>query len=85
MRKAFVAPTFHFKGSGWAKMDRRSASRSKKSEAEAGTSADSTTTASDAKPAADAKVEASGASKEAAAPSTTSDGGDSTKKSASPD
>ena len=28
VRKAFSAPTFHFKGSGWAKKDRSSASRS---------------------------------------------------------
>jgi putative FmdB family regulatory protein len=28
VRKAFSAPTFHFRGSGWAKKDRSSASRS---------------------------------------------------------
>jgi putative FmdB family regulatory protein len=28
MRKAFAAPAIHFKGSGWAKRDRRSASAS---------------------------------------------------------
>jgi putative FmdB family regulatory protein len=31
MRKAFVAPTIVFKGSGWAKMDRRSSSGTAKS------------------------------------------------------
>ncbi len=30
VRKAFVAPSVHFKGSGWAKMDRRSASGTRK-------------------------------------------------------
>jgi len=29
VRKVFSAPTFHFKGSGWAKKDRSTASRSK--------------------------------------------------------
>jgi len=55
MRKAFVAPTIHFKGSGWAKVDRRSSSGSKKSSGESTGSdtstgeaakSDSTTTAS---------------------------------------
>jgi putative FmdB family regulatory protein len=27
IRKAFAPPVFHFKGSGWAKMDRRSTAR----------------------------------------------------------
>ena len=31
MRKAFVMPTIHFKGSGWAKVDRRSTSGATKS------------------------------------------------------
>jgi putative FmdB family regulatory protein len=29
MRKAIAAPTFHFKGSGWAKKDRAAGSRTK--------------------------------------------------------
>ena len=29
MRKAIAAPTFHFKGSGWAKKDRSAGSRTK--------------------------------------------------------
>jgi putative FmdB family regulatory protein len=35
VRKAFLAPSVHFKGSGWAKVDRRSSSGSKKTEDEA--------------------------------------------------
>jgi putative FmdB family regulatory protein len=38
LRKAFAAPTVHFKGSGWAKKDRSSASRAR------ARSADDTTT-----------------------------------------
>ncbi|HEY8987827.1 MAG TPA: zinc ribbon domain-containing protein, partial [Candidatus Limnocylindrales bacterium] len=37
VRKGFAPPTFHFKGSGWAKKDRSAASRSA---ARAGASAD---------------------------------------------
>ena len=37
MRKAFVAPAVHFKGSGWAKKD-RGAARSTKAAAKAGSS-----------------------------------------------
>ena len=33
VRKAFTAPTIHFKGSGWAKKDRSSTSRSTKAAA----------------------------------------------------
>lgn len=43
MRKAFVAPTFVFKGSGWAKMDRRSSSGAKKSGHDGGSTADAPT------------------------------------------
>ena len=42
MRKAIAAPAIHFKGSGWAKRDRRSATSSTKagsSEGEGGSSA----------------------------------------------
>lgn len=41
LRKAFVPPAVHFKGSGWAKKDRSSSSRAK-SKAGAGTSGEST-------------------------------------------
>jgi hypothetical protein len=30
MRKAFAPPTIHFKGSGWAKLDRRSSGGARK-------------------------------------------------------
>ncbi len=36
MRKAFVAPTVHFKGSGWAKKDRSSASTKARAKSESG-------------------------------------------------
>ncbi len=37
LRKAFVAPTVHFKGSGWAKKDRSTASRARaRSDGDAG-------------------------------------------------
>jgi putative FmdB family regulatory protein len=35
LRKSFSPPTIHFKGSGWAKVDRRSASKSSKKDPEA--------------------------------------------------
>ncbi len=71
MRKAFVAPTFVFKGSGWAKMDRRTAAAGRKS------SSDSGSTGSDgdeAKPTSDTTAAASaGASAGASASASTSD------------
>jgi putative FmdB family regulatory protein len=39
MRKSFATPTFHFKGSGWAKKERHAASRAGKPEAGEGASA----------------------------------------------
>jgi putative FmdB family regulatory protein len=36
MRKAFVAPAVHFKGTGWAKRDRASGARTKAAAAESG-------------------------------------------------
>ena len=36
MRKAFVAPSVHFKGSGWAKKDRSSASTKARAKSESG-------------------------------------------------
>jgi putative FmdB family regulatory protein len=36
LRKAFVAPTVHFRGSGWAKKDRSAASTKARSKSEAG-------------------------------------------------
>jgi len=39
MTKAFVAPTFHFKGSGWAKKDRGSAAQASRAKDESGSSA----------------------------------------------
>ena len=36
LRKAFVAPTVHFKGSGWAKKDRSSASTKARAKSESG-------------------------------------------------
>ena len=36
LRKAFVAPTVHFKGSGWAKKDRSSASAKARAKSESG-------------------------------------------------
>jgi putative FmdB family regulatory protein len=58
VRKAFAAPTFVFKGSGWAKMDRRAASAARKPSSsttagEDGTSAGSGDSKGDAKPATD--------------------------------
>ena len=48
LRKAFVAPSVHFKGSGWAKKDRSTASRSKtKAGAAAGSGEGSGSSASD--------------------------------------
>jgi putative FmdB family regulatory protein len=38
MTKAFVAPTIHFKGTGWAKKDRGTAARSQRSKDETSTS-----------------------------------------------
>ena len=35
VRKAFLAPSVHFKGSGWAKMDRRPSGGSRKTDDEA--------------------------------------------------
>ena len=35
LRRSFSPPTIHFKGSGWAKVDRRTASRSSKKDTEA--------------------------------------------------
>ena len=68
VRKAFTAPTFHFKGTGWAKKDRSSSSRSTRAAAATdGTPGSSTATgdgagddakpsgAPEAKPAADGK------------------------------
>lgn len=39
MRKAFVAPTIVFKGSGWAKVDRRTATAARKSSSDSGSTA----------------------------------------------
>ena len=39
LRKAFVAPTVHFKGSGWAKKDRSLASTKARAKSESGTEA----------------------------------------------
>jgi putative FmdB family regulatory protein len=36
LRKAFVAPTVHFKGSGWAKKDRSTASTKARAKSESG-------------------------------------------------
>jgi putative FmdB family regulatory protein len=40
VRKAFAAPAIHFKGSGWAKKERRSAARSKDASAKEGSESD---------------------------------------------
>ena len=56
LRKAFAPPTVHFKGSGWAKKDRSSASKTKAAAASAGDGAEGK--ADGAK--ADASGEASG-------------------------
>lgn len=47
IRKAFAPPAIHFKGSGWAKKERRAAAKSRSSAAtdEAGSGDTSTTTA----------------------------------------
>jgi putative FmdB family regulatory protein len=62
MRKAFAAPTIHFKGSGWAKKDRSTAARSKSSakDDDGGTSKADSASASDTKgdSKGDAKTEA---------------------------
>jgi putative FmdB family regulatory protein len=75
IRKAFVAPTIHFKGSGWAKKDRRSSGSSKKSTGEGGSGGD--TGGSDGGPAKPAAESSTGAS----SPSTSSSDTDSPKKS----
>ncbi len=46
MTKKFVAPTVHFKGSGWAKKDRSSSTRAARAKDDKGTSGDSTSTGS---------------------------------------
>jgi putative FmdB family regulatory protein len=40
VRKAFAAPAIHFKGSGWAKKERRAAAKSPSSPSDAGDSKD---------------------------------------------
>jgi putative FmdB family regulatory protein len=40
IRKAFAAPAIHFKGSGWAKKERRAAAKSPSSSSDAGDSKD---------------------------------------------
>ncbi|HEY4633592.1 MAG TPA: zinc ribbon domain-containing protein [Candidatus Limnocylindrales bacterium] len=72
VKKAFAAPAIHFKGSGWAKKERRAAARSRASTSTDDASGGDKTAA----PAADA---ASGESKPAdPAPSTGAGGGVST-------
>ena len=53
LRKAFVAPTVHFKGSGWAKKDRSSSSaaRAKAGSTSSTESSEGTTKSSDSAPA----------------------------------
>lgn len=46
LTKAFSAPTVHFKGSGWAKKDRSSASTARTKAASAAASSDTSATAS---------------------------------------
>jgi putative FmdB family regulatory protein len=40
VRKAFAAPAIHFKGSGWAKKERRAAAKSRSSASDAGESSE---------------------------------------------
>ena len=54
MAKAFAAPAVHFKGSGWAKKDRRSTSGPVKSKARADGSGSDAQTGASAAPAATA-------------------------------
>jgi putative FmdB family regulatory protein len=69
VRKAFAAPAIHFKGSGWAKKERRAAAKSRSSAAadESGSGDTSTATAT--------PDGGAGESKSAAPPSSSSDTG----------
>jgi putative FmdB family regulatory protein len=69
MRKAIAAPTFHFKGSGWAKKDRAAGSRTK-----AAAKADGDSSGSDKPASAETPSESSATEKttsKPAAPATT--------------
>ena len=61
MSKAFAAPTFHFKGSGWAKKDRKSVSGPvKTSAASEGGAAEPSTTSTASSGGSDTSATASG-------------------------
>jgi putative FmdB family regulatory protein len=66
VRKAFSAPTIHFKGSGWAKKDRSASSRSAARAAAGGS--DATETAPSAAPASDGGGDGSSGTAAAPAP-----------------
>ena len=65
MRKAFAPPAIHFKGTGWAKKERASASRTKASAATESSGDKSSSDTTDKAPKA-----------EPATPASTSEGGD---------
>jgi putative FmdB family regulatory protein len=83
LRKAITAPSVVFKGSGWAKKDRRPAASSKKSAGSEGETAstaaksgDSAAASSDAGSTSDGKSSTSSGSGSAASSRTTDSGGD---------
>ena len=63
MRKSFAAPAVHFKGSGWAKRDRRPARKSDKGTGEGGSEGGEQAAASKTDGSASSKPAASGGSK----------------------
>jgi putative FmdB family regulatory protein len=84
LRKALTTPTIHFRGSGWAKKDAQSATRSREKQAATEGSAEGTkdatpvaagaeatsTSGQEAKPASRAESGAAGGAKPASAPAT---------------
>ena len=78
VRKAFVPPAIHFKGSGWAKKDRKATSSpgsASKTEASGGDSAAAATTATE-KPAKTDGSSSSSSSSSTSSTSTSGSGGD---------
>jgi putative FmdB family regulatory protein len=60
MTKAFVAPTVHFKGSGWAKKDRSTSARSSRPKDEGGSDTTRADGGGDTKPAASGDADKGG-------------------------
>ena len=84
MRKAFVAPTFHFKGSGWAKMDRRTSSGTKKPASDATASEGAASDSATPKPATATSEGSASTSEPSSGPSTAVPGPSSKPTTSSP-